>query len=460
MYTIGEISKIVNISTNALRYYDEIGLLKPSLIQDNNQYRYYTDKQIKDITFIIELKQYGFTLDEIKELVKNRSNKKLKGLLEEKQVKMHNEIARLKDSSILLEKRILEIIKEEESKMKSGKILIVDDLELARIMIKNIIEDYGYTIVGEAGNGEEALSAYEELKPDLVIMDITMPKMDGIDATRKIIEKYQEAKIVICSAMSYGPIILESIKAGAKDFVSKPITNLRLINAMTKALEDKSKVQLEKINYVHRILTKQCKETAFSRTLNQDEVDELIYKITNESEELIRDFFNKINSTSDDKSRILIGKSAKIDEKIINQLKEKFLMLSAEISSYLSVKFNNKYLMKLLTVENITMSEFKTLINASNSTGIIRYEAPYLPIHINLHGGIKNGQEIIKELLDITANKLNSFLTNYQSTDILLSSDKLKEISEDYPTVLISFGIETDKEEKGFVEINIPHNIL
>lgn len=66
MYTIGEISKIVNLSANTLRYYDEIGLLKPILVQNNNQYRYYSDVQIKDIICIMDLKQFGFSLDEIK----------------------------------------------------------------------------------------------------------------------------------------------------------------------------------------------------------------------------------------------------------------------------------------------------------------------------------------------------------------------------------------------------------
>ena len=69
VYTIGEISKIVSISANALRYYDEIGLLKPILTKSDNQYRYYSASQINDIIFIIELKQYGFTLYVIKDLI-------------------------------------------------------------------------------------------------------------------------------------------------------------------------------------------------------------------------------------------------------------------------------------------------------------------------------------------------------------------------------------------------------
>lgn len=91
MYTIGDVSKIVNISANTLRYYDEIGLLKPCMVQTNNQYRYYSDSQIKEITFILELKQYGFSLDEIKLLLQDKSNQKLKPMLEEKRVELCNE---------------------------------------------------------------------------------------------------------------------------------------------------------------------------------------------------------------------------------------------------------------------------------------------------------------------------------------------------------------------------------
>lgn len=181
MYTIGDVSKIVNISANTLRYYDEIALLKPCMVQTNNQYRYYSDSQIKEITFILELKQYGLSLDEIKILLQDKSNQKLKPMLEEKRVELCNEIARLKERYIFLEKRIYKIDWEGERKMNDGKVLIVDDFELARKMIRNIIEEYGYTVIGEASNGEEAIEAYDILKPEIVIMDITMPKMDGID---------------------------------------------------------------------------------------------------------------------------------------------------------------------------------------------------------------------------------------------------------------------------------------
>lgn len=412
MYTIGEISKIVNVSANALRYYDEIGLLKPSLIKNSNQYRYYSDTQIKDITFIMELKQYGFTLYEIKELMENRNNPKLKDMLEKKRTKLYKEIERLTNSSNLLEKRISEIIKEDHLKMSGGKILVVDDLALVRIIIKNIVEEYGYTVVGEASNGQEAIVAYEELKPDLVIMDIIMPKMDGIDAATIIIEKHKNARIIMCSAMNNASIVLESIKAGARDFVSKPLSSLGLINAVVRSFDDNYNFDLKRIDYVNR------------------------------------------------EEHPVIRPSIMIEEKILMYLKDKFIRISEELSAYISGYFKDDCLINLLTVENITMGEFKTLMNDGNSTGVIKYEVPYSSIYIHINSEFKNEQEITKEFLNNIANNLNHFLPKYNTTHMMLNSVKLKSSLEDYDIVLISFGIEFAKGGKGFAVISIPHDIL
>ena len=462
MYTIGEISKIVNISANALRYYDEIGLIKPILIQNNNQYRYYSDIQIKDILLVLELKQYGFTLEEVKELLQNKNNMKYKLMLEEKHAKLYNEIARLKDSSILLEKRISEMSKEDDMKMKGGKILIVDDLALVRIMIKNIIEEYGYTVAGEATNGEQAIIAYEQLKPDLVIMNITMPVLDGIDAATKITEKHKDARIIICSAMSYAPLVLESIKAGARDFVSKPLSSLRLINAVARGFDDNDNFDVERIEYISTMITKKWKDTSFNRPLKQEEIDTLIYKIIKEKEEdkFIYNFFSKINCDGTTVNEHAMSGPAIVDEKIIIHLKDKFTEISKELSSSLAFRFNTDCVINLLTVENITMGEFQKLMSKGNSTGVIKYKAPYSQIYIHLYGKIKNEQEILKEILDFIAKNDNLILPNYNTVDMLLSSDHSKIFDEDYSTLLISFDIEFTKGYKGFVAISIPHVFL
>lgn len=116
------------------------------------------------------------------------------------------------------------------------KILIVDDAAFMRMMLKNILTQNGYEIAGEASNGLEAVTLYKELKPDLVTMDITMPEMDGITAVKEIKKLDPEAKIIMCSAMGQQAMVIESIQAGAKDFVVKPFQPDRVLEAVKKVI--------------------------------------------------------------------------------------------------------------------------------------------------------------------------------------------------------------------------------
>lgn len=115
-------------------------------------------------------------------------------------------------------------------------ILIVDDASFMRMMIKDILTKNGFEVVGEAENGAKAVEKYEELKPDLVIMDITMPEMDGIQAVKEIKKINEDAKIVMCSAMGQQAMVIEAIQAGAKDFIVKPFQADRVIEAVKKVL--------------------------------------------------------------------------------------------------------------------------------------------------------------------------------------------------------------------------------
>ncbi|GLI19232.1 MULTISPECIES: response regulator [Tepidanaerobacter] len=117
-----------------------------------------------------------------------------------------------------------------------GGILIVDDAAFMRMMIKDILTKNGYQVSGEAENGAVAVQAYNELKPDLVIMDITMPEMDGIEAVKKIKAIDPSAKIIMCSAMGQQAMVIDAIQAGARDFVVKPFQPERVIEAVKKAL--------------------------------------------------------------------------------------------------------------------------------------------------------------------------------------------------------------------------------
>ncbi len=116
------------------------------------------------------------------------------------------------------------------------RVLIVDDAAFMRMMIKDILGKNGFEIVGEAENGVKAVEKYAELEPDLVIMDIIMPEMDGIEAVKKIVAEDADATIVICSAMGQQAMVIEAIQAGAKDFIVKPFQPERVLEAVNKVI--------------------------------------------------------------------------------------------------------------------------------------------------------------------------------------------------------------------------------
>lgn len=115
-------------------------------------------------------------------------------------------------------------------------ILVCDDAAFMRMMIKDILTKNGYNVVGEAENGLKAVEKYNETKPDLVMMDITMPEMDGIQALKKIKETDASANVIMCSAMGQQAMVIESIQAGAKDFIVKPFQPDRVLEAVKKVV--------------------------------------------------------------------------------------------------------------------------------------------------------------------------------------------------------------------------------
>ena len=116
------------------------------------------------------------------------------------------------------------------------KILVVDDAAFMRMMLKDILTKGGYEVIGEAGDGVEALAKYQELKPDLVTLDITMPNKDGIAALKDIKAFDPSALCVMCSAMGQQSMVIEAIQAGAKDFIVKPFQADRVIESIRKVL--------------------------------------------------------------------------------------------------------------------------------------------------------------------------------------------------------------------------------
>ncbi len=118
----------------------------------------------------------------------------------------------------------------------SKRILVVDDAVFMRMMLKDILEKNGFEIAGEAANGLEAIEVYKETKPDLVTMDVTMPEMDGLDALKEIKKFDPTAKIIMCSAMGQQGMVMDAIKAGARDFIVKPFNGDRVVEALNKVL--------------------------------------------------------------------------------------------------------------------------------------------------------------------------------------------------------------------------------
>ena len=117
-----------------------------------------------------------------------------------------------------------------------AKILLVDDAAFMRMMVKDTLSKNGYTDLEEAADGAQAVAKYDELHPDLVIMDITMPNMDGLEALKTIRAKDPNATFVMCSAMGQEAMVIEAIKSGAKDFIGKPFKPERILKTVTSIL--------------------------------------------------------------------------------------------------------------------------------------------------------------------------------------------------------------------------------
>jgi two-component system, chemotaxis family, chemotaxis protein CheY len=117
-----------------------------------------------------------------------------------------------------------------------ARVLVVDDAAFMRKLVTDALTSGGHEVVGEAGNGAEAVDRFQELKPEVTTLDITMPEKDGLTALKEIIALDPAARVVMCSALGQEAKVLESIKLGAKDFVVKPFQAPRVLEAIGKAL--------------------------------------------------------------------------------------------------------------------------------------------------------------------------------------------------------------------------------
>jgi two-component system, chemotaxis family, chemotaxis protein CheY len=117
-----------------------------------------------------------------------------------------------------------------------ARVLVVDDAVVMRKMLRDALIDGGHEVVGEGADGVEAVARYQELRPDLTTLDITMPAMDGLTALKEIVALDPGARVIMCSALGHETKVLEAVKSGAKDFVVKPFQPDRLLAAAARAL--------------------------------------------------------------------------------------------------------------------------------------------------------------------------------------------------------------------------------
>ena len=117
------------------------------------------------------------------------------------------------------------------------RVLVADDAAFMRQMIREIIEPEDFEVVGEASDGVEVVESYHDLEPDLVMMDIVMPKCSGIDAVKEIVAKAPGARIVMCSALGQETLVMEALQAGAKDFIVKPFKPDAVLSTLKKVSE-------------------------------------------------------------------------------------------------------------------------------------------------------------------------------------------------------------------------------
>jgi two-component system chemotaxis response regulator CheY len=117
-----------------------------------------------------------------------------------------------------------------------ARVLVVDDAAFMRKLLGDALVSGGHEVVGEAGNGTEAVVRYQELRPELTTLDITMPEKDGLTALAEIMAIDPAARVVMCSALGQEGKVLEAVKLGARDFVVKPFQPARVLEAVGKAL--------------------------------------------------------------------------------------------------------------------------------------------------------------------------------------------------------------------------------
>jgi len=122
---------------------------------------------------------------------------------------------------------------------KRARVLVVDDAAFMRKQLRDILEAAGHEVVAEGENGTEVLPLYETHAPDVVTLDLVMPRRGGIDALKELRGRHPEARVIVCSSLSDEATILEAVGLGARDYVLKPVSPAKLLDAVDKAAGEK-----------------------------------------------------------------------------------------------------------------------------------------------------------------------------------------------------------------------------
>jgi two-component system chemotaxis response regulator CheY len=320
LYSIGKLSKIVGLPIGTLRYYDEIGLISPSHVSDDSGYRYYAPHQAADFARVMELKEYGFSLREIKELP---SNADTTVLLQKRYAMLIKQQTNLQATMNKLANKI----KQQQEVVHMGKrVLLVDDAAFMRMMCRDIFEKNGYEIVGEAETGHVAVSYFNTLSPDLVIMNITMPEMDGIAALRKIRDLNPKANVIMLSAMSQATMVIDALLAGAHSFIAKPFQADMLLDVARASFNGEKAYNRDVLKYMLTHFPDDGGELLSQAQINQ--LEHTALNATGESEAI--EFLATVNEKAPTPRAVFPPSQESENTSILKQLvegQEKMLLL-------------------------------------------------------------------------------------------------------------------------------------
>jgi two-component system chemotaxis response regulator CheY len=265
LYTIGKLSKRVGLSVAALRYYDDINLFSPAHTDPLTGYRYYTLTQAQELARILELKSYGFSLREIKTL-RTDHELPLANIYQNRYWDLLKEREQLQAA---IDKLAVKIKNQQEVENMRKRILIADDAAFMRVIVRDVLTKNGYKVAGEAVDGNDAVEMYKKHSPDLVLLNITMPGMDGISALHMIKKYDANAKVVMLSACGQPKFITESFLAGAQQFIVKPFQAERMLQAVQEVVQEDADFNLAVFNQIWHL----CNEDMY--VLSQGEIDEI-----------------------------------------------------------------------------------------------------------------------------------------------------------------------------------------